>query len=162
MDFEDRLFRTVHFPTNVDQLLRTLQVRINDGLRKDNPQAVGFLDAGAGSAAKFIFLETHFSRYVEIFYEEIHDLSNDYFFLYDLYEEGRLEILHSVLAARTGMTNQAINILRRSYECAILGAFLSTSSYFNYEKIKINPFVELSGVSIYNREFSNAESFRRY
>jgi hypothetical protein len=96
-------------------------------------------------AARFIFLEKHFSLYMEEF-TEFHDLSNDFSYLFDLFLEGRLEILHSILAARVGLTNQAINILRRSFECAIWVAFLSTSSYFDDGKIKVNPFLELAGI----------------
>jgi hypothetical protein len=159
--YENELHLLTHFKTDIDKILIPLKVRVNDELRIQNKRCIATLDKGAELAAKYIFLEKHFSLYIDEIFKTKTYPGDNYFHIKDQFQEAKLEVIHSLLLARVGMLKQAINTLRRCFEAAVYGSFYCTTSsygnihYLGSTRVKRNPFVVLTGYGLWAARAGN-------
>ena len=151
-DIDQSLYELFHKNSiKIEDLLHLLKIRFYDKARYSYPTAFSILDKNTLIICKYISIIKHIDNYIELTHDFIDPENSEYFYLFDQFDEGILSLLHSLLLVRLGYPNQAIGILRRTFETAIMGTFIGLT-FFRIKNKNFNPFLSLieSGLWISN------------
>lgn len=152
--FDLRLFDLVHEEITVDKLLGVLKLRFYDRVQSDHRNMFSLLNKGTKIVSRYIFLVEHYRLYLQNNFADDLEPKHSIFHIVDQHDEAKLELINSILLARAGMVNQAINTLRRAFESAMYGSFFSTSSIQIGNKTE-NPFVRLIEKGLWSSNAGN-------
>lgn len=155
-DFDTRLFHLVHEDIRAENLLNLFQLRFYDNFRTNHRNMASILDRGTKLVAKHVFILEHYRYYVQRKFDPNLDFRHYYFHIVDQHDEARLELVGSILLARIGMINQAVNALRRAVEAGVYCSFFSTGSWYKDRMSWENPFVQLLEKGLWGSRSRNA------
>lgn len=151
-DIEESLYKLFHKDkVRIEELLNLLKIRFYDKARNRYLKTFSIMDSNTLLICKYISIIKHIDRYLELSYDFIDPENSEYFYLFDQFDEGILSLLHSLLLVRLGYPNQAISLLRRTFETAIMGTFIGIT-FYKMKNTNFNPFLSLieSGLWISN------------
>jgi len=140
---EEDLWNIVHDDVSSESFLNLFNIRFHDQIKQKHKRSSQIIDKGSKLISNLFFVTGHIDRILEKNHPQVlHNNKSPYYSIYDQVDEIILELIHSLLCVRLGMTSQAINSLRRCLESMIYGSLVSISFYKFDKGRKINPFLD--------------------
>lgn len=140
---EEDLWDILHNDVTSESLLNLFNIRFHDQLKQKHKKSAQIIDKGSKLISNLFFVTGHIDRIIEKNHPKVlRNNKSPYYSIYDQVDEITLELIHSLLCVRLGMSSQAINSLRRCLESMVYGSLVSISFYKFGKGRMINPFLD--------------------